>query len=188
MRRVALVLVAAACGLLLVQAPAAAKCVVLPFDTAVRESEVVWWATVTGVQKVDVGDLSSRGLKVRIEDNLKGPGTVGETRVVLYHPCAMFLPTRLGLQARVGQTQLFMGNLAQDVLVAPAPIFKPQGLSPEQHYERALKDLTQSVSPLPLVAGGLPLWVIVAAVLAMVVVVVAAGIFIVARRRRTTTG
>jgi hypothetical protein len=79
-----------------------------------------------------------------------------------------------------------MGRLRGDVLVPIADVLKPQGLSPSEQYRRALKDLTQSVSPLPLVAGGLPLWVIVAAVLAVVVVVVAAGIFIVARRRRTS--
>ena len=191
MRRVAFVVFMAACGLLLVQAPASARCVVLPFDTAVRQARVVWWGTVTGMQHEPPTSDFSGGwtLAVRLQDVLKGPGSVGETHPAIPALCSMTVFSQKAAERYVGQTLLFMGRLQGDVLVPFVQVFKPQGLSPEQQYQRALKDLTRSVSPLaPFEAGGLPLWVIVAVVLAVAVVLVAAGTSFVSRRRRTRIG
>lgn len=193
MRRLAFVLVVAACSLLLVQTPASAKCVVLSFDTAVRDSQVVWWGTVTGTEHEPLTVSGFGGgwtLTVRLQDVLKGPGSVGETHLAVPALCSMTVFSQKDAEQYVGRTQLFIGRLLGDVLVPFVQVFRPQGLSAEEQYQRALKDLglprTPSPSPLaPLAAGGFPLWPVV---LAVFVVLVAVGIFVVARRRRTTTG
>ena len=191
MRRVAFVVFMAACGLLLVQAPASARCVVLPFDTAVRQARVVWWGTVTGTQHEPPTSDFSGGwtLKVRLQDVLKGPGSVGETHPAIPALCSMTVFSQKAAERYVGQTLLFIGHFYRDVLVPAADVLTPQGLSPQQQFQRALNDLglqrTPSPSPLaPLAAGGFPLWAII--VLAALVVVVAVGSFVVARRRRTS--
>jgi len=196
MRRVAFVVLMATCGLLLVQAPASAKCLVLPFDTAVRQAQVVWWGTVTGTDykppttTMSSASVSGWTLKVRLQDVLKGPGSVGETRLAMPARCtATPFFSQKAAERYVGQTLLFIGHFYLDVLVPAADVLTPQGLSPQQQFQRALNDLglqrTPSPSPLaPLAAGGFPLWAII--VLAALVVVVAVGSFVVARRRRTS--
>jgi len=204
MRRLALVLVLAVTALLVLGSSASARCVELPFDTVVRQSQVVWWGTVTGTEHEPSTANFSGGwtLTVRLQDVLKGPGLVGETRPAVptwgilwtrstgrLALCSMDVFSRKDAQQYIGRTQLFMGRLQGDVVVPIAQVLKPQGLSPQQQYQRALNDLglqrTPSPSPLaPLAAGGFPLWAII--VLAALVVVVAVGSFVVARRRRTS--
>ncbi len=185
MRRLAFVLSVSACGLLLVQAPASAKCVVLPFDTAVRQSQVVWWGTVTGV-KHEPGTASFSGgwtLTVRLQDVLKGPGSVGETHPAVPALCSWTDLSRKDAQQYVGRTQLFIGRLEGDVLVPFVQVLTPQNLSPAEQYQRALKDLglqQPSSSPyagIPSATGSL-WWVIVPGLLVLFTV----G-FIIARRR-----
>jgi len=172
MRRVAFVVFIAACGLLLVQAPASARCVVLPFDTAVRQAQVVWWGTVTGTQHEPPTSDFSGGwtLAVRLQDVLKGPGSVGETRLAIPARCTAMAPfSQKDAQQYVGQALLFMGHFEGDVLVPFVQVFKPQNRSPEQQYQRALKDLglQRPVGSHPAESTAWSWWVIVPVLLVL---------------------
>ena len=194
MRRVAFVLVLAVSGLFVLAAPAFAPCVQVRFDALVRESDVVWWGTVTGTTELTPPFPGSGwALDVRILAVLKGPGSVGQSRAVVLGGCGdiSFMTSKEYEQQYVGQTRLFIGGFEgnSDVLVASGVFVKPQNLSQTEQYLRAAKDLGLSVGPPPM---GLPpregiarsglsaWWALVVALL----VLVAVGSFIVPRCRR----
>jgi len=194
MRRFAFVLVVAVSALFLLGSSASALCVVVPFDKLVHGEPVIWWGKVVGVQKVD-GPSGSWALSVRIDQVLKGTESVGDVGPAQLGSCGvMVLWKRSAAEQYVGQTRLFMGSIRGGVLLTAGEIY-PQGLSPQEQYERALKDLglerAQSTSPhqrvnvRPMATSRFPVWAIV--VLAALVVLLALGIFVVARRRRAAT-
>ncbi len=188
--------VALAVGALVVfpTAPASALCIVEPFDQVLRRSDTAWWGTVTEATISGPDQPGTWALTVRVEDVLKGQGTEGGTGVVFTSVCGIFVSpgaARDEAARFVGQTRLYVGNDQGDGVVAFGGIFKPQGLSSRQQYERALEDLGLSVpvptgpaapEPIPpAVASGAFPWIAVAVVAAILIAVVAV---VVVRRRR----
>jgi hypothetical protein len=172
------------CAVLLLGPSASGLCLEAPFDRVVRKTDAVWWGTITGTQRIHTPDLFGWGLKIRVEDVLKGPATIGEDRVVMLNSCVPSLE-RPRSEDYVGRTQLFIGAMVGDILVSNGLILTPQGQSPLEQYHRALRDLglqgSPSSSPGAIAAGASNLWWLVAAV--VVVILVVGGLFLLARRR-----
>jgi hypothetical protein len=184
MRRISLVLVVVTSAVLLLAPSASGLCLEAPFDQVVRKTDAVWWGAITGTQRIHTPDLFGWGLKIRVEDVLKGPATIGEDRVVMLNSCVPSLE-RPRSKDYVGRTQLFIGAMVGDILVSNGLILTPQGQSPLEQYQRALRDLglhrSLASSPAPIAAGGSGPWGLVAAI--VVVILVAGGSFLLARRR-----
>ena len=177
-------------------APASAFCMVEPFDQVLRRSDTAWWGTVTDATVSGPDQPGTWALTVHVDDVLKGQRTEGGTGVVFTSVCGIFVsPEAAEDQAArfVGQTRLYVGNDEHGGVLAFGEMFRPQGLSPRQQYERALTDLGMSVpvpptgpsgpEPVPAgpVASGAFPWIAVVAVAAILVAAVAV---LVVRRRR----
>lgn len=180
MRRLAFVVVLATSMVLVSAPPSSARCSAERFDTAVRLSQAVWWATVTGTEH-RWHDPQHRGgwvLEVRLREVLKGPGSVGDSRLAFPIHCSSWGLSKELAERYVGQTLLFMGRWDGDVLIPVTQVLIPQNLSPAQRYERARAVLIASQSA----DGGRwnsPMWIAVATVVVLGAIVV----FAIGRRR-----
>jgi hypothetical protein len=151
MRRLVLVLVLAGAGLLLFVPPASATCVIVPFEQVLHQSAAVWWATVIRADATKNHEYGYWQLTVQVEQVLKGPGPAtlespnGSVGTVYVSGCGPVLTSNeieKEAPSFIGQTRLFMGDVTKNGgVVAFTDVLSPQGLSPQQQYQRGLDDL-----------------------------------------------
>jgi hypothetical protein len=161
--------------LVMVESPASALCGYIRFDRAVRQADGVWWARVTGVERIHNGQLFGWGLETDVQDALKG--SVGDHPLVMANGCTVFSGERSYAEQFVGRTELFVGYMSQNILIMNGLIMTPGGMSPEGQYQRARQVLglpPVQASPLaPSESSGLPAWVVAGAVALAVLIAVA---------------
>lgn len=191
MRRLAIVLIGGA-SLVLLAAPASATCASGPFDQAVRKADVVWWGTVTDSGVTGAAAPGQWGLTVQVKDGLKGPmpespnGSIGTVFVSSCGPILSAQRAQTVATQFLGTTRLFVGQYANGVLVSSSELYV-EHLTPEQQYQRALKDLglTRSTRPSSVEVTGSERWLWT---VATIVAVVAVGVGLMTyRRRRSST-
>ena len=187
MRRLAIVFVVAGSCSLLFAAPASAFCAIRPFDKVLRQSDAAWWVTVTDAAASAKREPGYWRLTVRVDDALKGPPDDQAVATVFVASCGLLIDdeTEEGAATFVGQRLFYMGDVnAKGAMIAYSDVLRPQGLSPDEQYERGLRtldlDRPTRVLPLPLVAGGLPSWIP-----ALIAVVALGAIILLARPRRS---
>lgn len=93
--------------------------------------------------------------------------------------------SRSATEDYVGRTQLFIGNMSQNILIMNGLILTPQNLPPMEQYQRALNDLGLHRPPVGVQTSS-KAWVWALGV-AGFVLLIAASAFVWARRRASST-
>jgi hypothetical protein len=189
MRRLTLVLLAAISCVPLLSSAASAKCIVERFDKVLRDSYAAWLVTVTDAALSPDQEPRYWRLTVHVEQAPKGPPD-GASAMVFASSCGPFMTHRMKRRAAafiVGEQRFYMGDIRDDgSMVAYSEVLAPQGLIPEEQYQRALDHLGltrgEIVSPLaPFIVGETPWWIPAA----LIVLAVGAAVLFLLRRRRS---
>jgi hypothetical protein len=175
---------------------ATALCIAQPLQRLMKESDSVWWGTVTSASAAPSNGAGTWALTVRLDDVLKGEGARGDTETVYTYSCGpMITPSMAEEDARsfVGGQRLFLVSLDhQGRQVAYSDIVSVAGNThgtAEEQYTAALAIVDQAgqggvfagtpISPNPSVLAIVAPFVLMLAA----AMVIAAVIYFVRRRR-----
>lgn len=142
MRRV-LIAAMTAGFLLIVTSQAEALCPTTPLDHAIRQSDSVWWGTVTAASPAPTSAPGQFQLTVKIAQLLKGPAVPSGTGTVFTSSCGfMIVPSQKAASFYVGKTELFLLTATKDgQLIRYSGLTLPQGMSQTAQRKEARRIL-----------------------------------------------
>jgi hypothetical protein len=174
---------------------ATALCIAQPLQRLMKESDSVWWGTVTSASAAPSNGAGTWALTVRVDDVLKGEGARGDTKTVYTYSCGpMITPSMAEVDAQsfVGEQRLFLVSLDhQGRQVAYSDIVSVAGNThdtAEEQYTAALAIVGQAgqggvFAGTPISSDPSVLAIVAPFVLMLAAMLIAAVIYFVRRRR-----
>ena len=152
MRRVLIALMTVG-FLLLAASQAEALCITNPLDHVIKQSESVWWGTVTAAAPAPSPSPGEFQLTVKISELLKGPAVPGDVGAIYTSSCGNFIaPTQKAASTYVGETELFLLTATKGGELVRYP-----GLTlPQMMGERAQRTEAWRILGPPIVATKVP--------------------------------